>query len=122
MPASPPHDLNIPRFELTSVIRRNDGVVQRDIAGETLLVPVRGRLAALAEIFALNPVGVYIWRQIDGQRDLGTILKGLTEEFDVPSEEAHADLLEYVEKLREAGLVSSDTAEDTSSPKDNSTP
>lgn len=104
--------------ELKKVFRREDGVVQRDIAGETLLIPVRGQLAALADIFALNPVGVYIWQQIDGQRDLGAILHALIGEFSVEPAEAHADLLGYIQELRSAGLI----IETTDEPESDSEP
>ena len=36
---------------------RNPDLVTREIAGETLLVPVTGKLANLADMFSLNKTG-----------------------------------------------------------------
>ncbi len=87
------------------VYRKSESLVTREIAGETLLVPMRGKLARLQRIFALNPVGAHIWDQLDGTRDLAAIHRSLVESFDVSPEEAEADLVEYVNLLRDAELI-----------------
>ncbi len=89
----------------SQVYRRRDAVVAREIAEEVILVPVRGKLAQLQHIFVLNPVGAFIWEQIDGRRDLETIHRHLVEDFEVPSKDAEEDLFEYVANLRDAELI-----------------
>ena len=39
-----------------------NGLVTRSIAGETIIVPICGRLGDLDSIFTLNEVGSHIWR------------------------------------------------------------
>ena len=87
------------------LFRKSDALVTREIAGETLLVPMRGKLARLQRIFALNPVGAHIWEQLDGTRDLAAIHRSLVESFEVSPEQAEADLVEYVAMLRDAELI-----------------
>ena len=87
------------------VFRKNSSVVKREIAGEVLLVPIRGQLAQLHRLFVLNEVGDFIWQQIDGVRDLAAIHRGMVERFEVSDEEARADLIEYVGSLRDAQLI-----------------
>ena len=87
------------------VFRKSDALVTREIAGETLLVPMRGKLARLQRIFALNPVGAHIWEQLDGRRDLAAIHRSLVESFEVSPDEAEADLVEYIAMLRDAELI-----------------
>lgn len=82
-----------------------EALVAREIAGEVILVPVRGKLAQLKRIFVLNPVGAYIWGQLDGVRDLAAIHRGIVADFEVSEEEAEADLCEYIAALEEADLV-----------------
>jgi len=79
------------------VYRKNDSVVLREIADEILLVPVRGRLAQLQQLFVLNPVAHYIWQEIDGSNDLGSIHRSLVDCFEVQADEARSDLLELIE-------------------------
>jgi hypothetical protein len=88
-----------------AVYARREGVVLREVAGEHILVPIRRDVADLKSIFALNGVGLGIWELLDGVRALDGVLAELVERFDVPSDEAAADLLAFVGRLEAAGLV-----------------
>jgi len=44
---------------------RSRSVVSRVVAGETLIVPVRGRVGDLASIYSFNATGSLIWRLLD---------------------------------------------------------
>jgi hypothetical protein len=90
---------------LRSVLRRSHELVTREVAGETILVPIRGTLASLQQIFVLNPVAAFIWDQLDGERSLGELCEAVLERFDVTPAAARSDLLELVEGLLTAGLI-----------------
>jgi len=87
------------------VYARTDGIIAREIAGEMLLVPVRGRVADMQRIFALDPTPQFIWEQLDGEKTLRAVLDAVLEAFDVEEEQAAADLLKFTDELLEAGLV-----------------
>jgi hypothetical protein len=87
------------------VFRRGEQIVCRKVAGETLLVPVRGKLANMQQIFSLDPVAEYIWQELDGEKDLEDIQRGLLDTFDVKKEQAERDILEFIDELMEAGLI-----------------
>jgi hypothetical protein len=87
------------------VLRKSDQIVTRELAGETILVPIRGTLASLQQIFVLNPVAAFIWEQLDGERSLDEICEGILERFDATPATARGDLLELVEGLLAAGLI-----------------
>jgi hypothetical protein len=88
-----------------AVYARREGVVLREVAGEHLLVPIRQQAADMRAIFAINRVGRFIWEQLDGAKGLDRILAEVLGRFDVPAEEASADLRSFVERLSGAGLV-----------------
>ncbi len=88
-----------------AVYRRVESVVTREIAGETILVPIVGELAHLQEIFALDEVAAFIWQRLDGRQTLAEILLGVIEEFEVTRTQAEEDLQEFLNQLREARLV-----------------
>ena len=68
-------------------------VVQREVAGEVFLVPIRGHLADLQELFVLNETGRWIWeRPRGGPARLDDLAKGLVSEFEVDEETARHDL------------------------------
>ena len=87
------------------VYRRKAEIVARDIAGERLLVPIRGNLADLQQLFSLNPVAAHIWDALDGEKSLEEIRETLLARFDVPPEEAERDLAEFIAAIDEAGLI-----------------
>lgn len=93
---------------MDGVYRKNPDVVERDIAGETILVPIKGKLADMQRIFSLNPVAAYIWRQMDGRKSLGEIRDGLLKEFEVTEEAAETDIEEFVGELLGASLIKGD--------------
>jgi hypothetical protein len=41
--------------------------VTRDIAGETIIVPVRDGVGDLNSIYTLNELGTRVWQLVDGQ-------------------------------------------------------
>jgi hypothetical protein len=91
--------------------RRLDDVILREIAGEVFLVPIRGRLADLQELFVLNPVGEWIWERLDGSRPTTALADDMARAFKVERDEAAADLEAFVAELDEAGLLRPATVE-----------
>jgi len=73
--------------------------------GKTLLVPVRGRIADLQELYMLNETGEFIWGMLDGKRTVDEIARGVAEEFDVSVDEALRDVTGYLEGLLSRGLA-----------------
>jgi len=88
-----------------TVYRKNEDIVTRKIAGELFVVPVRGKLADMQRIFVLNTVGEYIWQQIDEQKSLEDIRKGVIDRFDVGEDTADSDIREFISGLLDEGLI-----------------
>jgi hypothetical protein len=84
---------------------QNDNIVRRDIADETILVPIRGNLADMQRIYALDPVADFIWQQLDGRQSVGKIHSAIVDNFDVEAQQAALDLNEFIEKLLQANLI-----------------
>lgn len=90
---------------LAAIWRREGEVVVRRIAGETLLVPVRGRLADMRQVFFTGRVGEFIWEHLDGLRTLAQLRDEITARFAVTPAEAGRDLAAFVAELKAAGLA-----------------
>ena len=90
---------------MSTCYRRNDDVLSRHIADEALLVPLRGRLADMQSLFALDPVAEFIWQRLDGKQSLADISAAIVESFEVQADEAEVDLREFVAALVQAGLA-----------------
>ena len=95
---------NTPRDLWGRAFVKNEDVVSRKIAGETLLVPVRGNLADMQMIFALNPVGELIWNELD-KKNLNGICSDIIRNFEVEKEQAETDIREFIQELADADLI-----------------
>lgn len=88
---------------------RSSRVVSRAIADETLVVPIRGGLGDLDSIFSFNPLGSHLWTLLEKPSSLEEMTCWVTEHYDVTQERALADIQEFVDELKGAGLVTSVT-------------
>lgn len=92
---------------MTRLARRDDDdVILREVAGQVFLVPVRGRLADLQDLFVLNEVGAWIWHRLDGSRTPDDLARELAAEFDVELDDARADVQGFLADLAEADVLS----------------
>jgi hypothetical protein len=79
--------------------------VTRRIADETIIVPVVGGVGDLDAIFTLNEVGSLVWQLTDTPTTVHAIVEEIARTFDVPSDQAERDVVEFLGKLEEAGLI-----------------
>ncbi len=86
---------------------QDQGVVTRQIAGETVLVPIRSGAADLDFIYTSNDTGTTIWECLDGEKTVDQIIETVCREYDVPAEEATQDVMDFLSALEAAGLVHS---------------
>ena len=90
---------------MAKVFKKDERIVTRGVAGETILVPIRGKLAELQRIFSLNPVAEYIWQELDGKRSVEEIRDDVLANFAVEKEQADREIDLFVKELLEAGLI-----------------
>jgi len=87
------------------VFVRDQDVVSRKIAGEMFLVPVKGKLAHMEQIFTLTAVAEFIWDRLDGQKSLHDIMNDVIARFEVEEKQAKTDIREFVMELMGVGLI-----------------
>ena len=90
---------------LTGCYAKETNLVTRDIAGETIIVPVKSNVGDLDSIYTLNEIGTLIWQLIDGKNSVGQIVDAICNAYDVTSEEAEKDALEFLNSLEAGGLI-----------------
>jgi hypothetical protein len=97
--------MNINQKIWEKVFQKNEDIVSREIAGETMLIPIRGNLADMQRVFLLEEVAEYIWQHLNGERELGTICDGVLDNFEVEKGDAEADISEFINELVKADLI-----------------
>jgi hypothetical protein len=89
----------------TACFAKKGEFVSRSIAGEMVIVPVRGQVGDLESIYNLNEVGAFIWGLIDGRTSLRQIVDAVGAEFEVAPDEAEKDTFQFIAALEDAGMV-----------------
>ena len=80
--------------------------VSRVTAGEHLLVPIRGNIADMDRLFALEGVAVYIWEQLGTPGTVESLTERIVSEYDVSAECAAEDVTSLLKELERCALVS----------------
>lgn len=62
-----------------------------------------------AEVKVLNPVGIVVFSLLDGTRDVDTLARAVSEEFEISFDSARHDVLEFLLELKHEGMLA-DTA------------
>ena len=89
---------------------RSESVVSRLVAGETLIVPIRGRVGDLASIYSFNGTGSLIWQMLDSPRTLGELVEAVAQQFDVEHARAEQDVKQFVSEMIVVCLVEVSTS------------
>jgi SynChlorMet cassette protein ScmD len=63
------------------------------------------------DAFGINPVGVFIWKRLDGLRSVRDILEELRKNYEDVSEEAEEQLKELIQEIVEKGFAGHKTQE-----------
>jgi hypothetical protein len=84
---------------LNKVYRKDDNLVARKISNEYIMVPIRQNIAATGYIYTLNAVGGRILELIDGERSVADIAATIVQEYEVTTEQALADTLDFLGQL-----------------------
>lgn len=77
---------------MDKVYVKSPDFVQREIAGEFLLIPIRRQLTEANSLYVMNETGTSIWKHIDGQKSVAQIKSDLLIEFEVSAEQLEKDL------------------------------
>ena len=80
-------------------------MVARVVAGETLIVPIRGKVGDLASIYSFNGTGTLIWRLLEFPKTVGQLADCVAEEYAVDPAQAELDVASFVEEMKAVGLV-----------------
>lgn len=87
------------------IFRRSRSVVSRVVAGETLIVPVRGKVGDLASIYSFNATGSLIWQLLDAPIGLAELIAAVEREYEVGPVQARKDVTQFLNDTLSVGLV-----------------
>ncbi len=94
-------------IELNQLYQRNENFVFRRIEDETILVPIKDNVGDMGSIYNLNEVGALVWELMDGQKTVRDIRDAVVAQFEVSTQEAQADICEFINQLETIDAVCS---------------
>lgn len=80
-------------------------LIKREIAGDCILVPVGKSTLDSNGLFALNELGAFIWDILPDAGSEEEIVEKILAEYDTDRETAARDVADFMEKLRELGII-----------------
>ena len=90
---------------LDTCFNKENDLVTRDVAGEIIIVPIKGHVGDLEGVFTLNELGTMIWELINGQATGRELVEAVRNEYDVGAAEAGKDVVDFLRSLEDAGLI-----------------
>ena len=80
-------------------------LIKREIAGDTILVPVGKTVYDSNGLFVVNELGAFLWDRLPGAKDEAELLTAVLEEYDVSPEEAAGDIREFLDRLKQLEIL-----------------
>jgi Coenzyme PQQ synthesis protein D (PqqD) len=84
---------------------RNTAIVSRDVAGETIVVPICRGVGDLESVYMFNPLGRELWLLLAEGRTSEELANWVMDRYPVEAAQAFADVHNYLAELREIGLI-----------------
>ncbi len=80
-------------------------LIKREIAGDTILVPVGKTVLDSNGLFVMNELAAFIWDLLPGAESEEAICEAVLAEYDVSAQEAAEDVAQFLNKLREMEIL-----------------
>ena len=84
------------------------GFVVRQIAGETVAIPAGAAARALSGLLALNGSGRLLFERLQTEQTEEALVQFLLEQFEIDEVTARSDVSEFLQTLRESGVLVED--------------
>jgi hypothetical protein len=84
---------------------RTTAIVSRDVAGETIVVPICRGAGDLESVYMFNSLGRELWVLLAEGRTGDELADWVTAHYKVEAEQAFTDVHTYLAELREVGLI-----------------
>jgi methyltransferase-like protein len=86
-------------MDLKEIYLAKSQFVTRQVGDELIVVPLKGSVSDMNQLFTLNEVGTFIWNIIDGKNSEVDIVDAVSKEFDVESTIAEKDVSDFLFRL-----------------------
>ncbi|MBO5136163.1 MAG: PqqD family protein [Clostridia bacterium] len=82
-----------------------NGYVLRRVADSAVVVAVGDEIVNFGGMINLNDTGAFLWERLEAGADKNELLEAMLKEYDVTEDVASEGIEQFLNKLREAGLI-----------------
>lgn len=87
-------------------MKLKSGFTLREITGDFIVVPTGDNYLDFGAVISLNESGAFLWSQLQEGKNADELSAALMAEYCVDADTANADTAEFVNLLKEHGLMS----------------
>lgn len=89
-------------------MRVSKDYVLREIEGDYIIIPLGSAKQKFNGLIALNEVGVSIWKLLQDDVTVNDLVNGILDEYEVEEDIAREDIMEFLKKLSDGGILEKD--------------
>lgn len=86
-------------------LKATSEVVLREIAGESLLIPVGQTALKIHGMITLSESGLLLWKRLQTECTEDELVEALLTEYQVDRETAVADVKAFIRQMQEVGIL-----------------
>ncbi len=93
-------------IKLDHVYAPSDDIVDREIEGELIIVPLVSGIGDLEdELYTLSETGKAIWNKLDGKRTMKEVVMQFSDEYDASSDQIQSDVIGFLTELLKRKMI-----------------
>lgn len=85
------------------IIKKN--LIKREIAGDTILVPVGTSVVESNGLYVLNELGSFIWDILPEVESIDDIIKEVLNVYDIDEVTARCDITDFLTRIKQLGII-----------------
>lgn len=83
----------------------NENFLLREVAGNTIVVPVGEAAEKFNGMVKLNETGIFLWRALQQETNEAEVTEALCQEYEVDEATAKKDVAAFIQLLHNAGIL-----------------
>ena len=87
------------------MIKSKEGLLVRKFGDKYVIVAIDDMADEFHSLITLNDTGLFIWKLIEKGTDANKILGNILSTYDIDEETAKADIQNFIESARKAGIL-----------------
>jgi hypothetical protein len=100
-----PADSRLLASSCSELYIRSKALVSRLIGGETLVLPVRGSVGDLTNVYTLNETATTLWEALETPKSFNDLCDVIYRQYDLSKEQAEEDVAIFIREICSLGLA-----------------